>query len=535
MVRFPLMALLLLGLFACASNNNRKEFSRQDSSSTGLYLMPEAKAVSAFTHYKGSTTIAKPTVHHKNGSEVAQPVSVGVILAPLKVQWQEVTLANVDGPQVLTFAKGTRITFERKDFVRQDRKPIKGPIDIRLKEFYTKQEMLLHKLNTQTHKGELLESGGMIHIEAFNEGSPLEVAKGQDIPIEFPTLVQQPDMHVFYALLPGEDKPVEWIPGSNTISSATKASRFHLYSSNSFKENSVEFLFLSRQNSFYLESNLHDVVFCGAVSDVERSYTNRDSLLTYEGIPLSPLLGETPSGYLKAEFELNAFGKIKEGKSLVLTGPLKGANIDFRPLQTKRIGDNHNWEIIISPKEAPSSKLRFSFNLPRDIKKHVFLNVAYFVKEGVWDRLEYFLMQESARKAQESIQSSNTAKTAYYLLKSTRLGLINCDRFYAIPQEEKTDILILNAQDNVEYHLVFSKANAVLSANRVNERIAFSNVPKGAEANLIALRCENGSLLMAVLPITIGSGPVRQEDLYFANVTVEGFQKAIASLEKGNL
>jgi hypothetical protein len=536
MLRLPISALLLLILFSSACRNENTESITTDSLASGLFLMPERNTSTSLTRLASHSANHLPTTHRKNQQdETQQSATVGALLAPLHVSWQHVTLAAIEGPQVLTFAKGTRITFERKDFVRLDGKPIMGSIEVRLKEFYSKQEMLVHKLNTRTHKGELLESGGMLQLEAFSEGATLEIAKGQEVQIEFPTLIQQEDMQVFYALLPSEDEPIEWIPGNNATSPTSETKRFHQYSYSHLKDTKEEFLFLSRRNTLNLESNLNDVVFAGVVSDVERSYTNKDSILKYDGLLLSPLLGESPSGFFKAEFELNAFGKLKEDKSFVLTGPLKGATIDLRPLQTKRDNDKQNWEVIIAPKGTPSSTLRFTITLPKDVKKKVVLNVEYFVKQDVWNTIEYYLKQQQLRKAKESIRSSDVAKTSYYLLRSSRLGLINCDRFYTMPEEQKTDVLVLNTEQQTEYHLVFAEANSVLSAGRLNNRVQFANMPKGAKAYIIALKCEEAKLSMAILPITIGLGPVLQEDLRFAEVSPEGFQKAISGLVEGNL
>lgn len=54
-----------------------------------------------------------------------------------------------------------------------------GKITLELKEFYTKEDMILNGLSTITDKGELLESSGMFYINFKENGNQLKIASGK--------------------------------------------------------------------------------------------------------------------------------------------------------------------------------------------------------------------------------------------------------------------------------------------------------------------------------------------------------------------
>ena len=59
-----------------------------------------------------------------------------------------------------------------------------GKITFELKEFYTKEDMLLNGLSTITDKDELLESSGMFYINFKEEGKQLNIKKGKNYNVE---------------------------------------------------------------------------------------------------------------------------------------------------------------------------------------------------------------------------------------------------------------------------------------------------------------------------------------------------------------
>jgi hypothetical protein len=61
-----------------------------------------------------------------------------------------------------------------------------GKITLELKEFYSKEDMILNGLSTVTDKDELLESSGMFYINFTEEDKQLKIKKGKSYKVEIP-------------------------------------------------------------------------------------------------------------------------------------------------------------------------------------------------------------------------------------------------------------------------------------------------------------------------------------------------------------
>jgi hypothetical protein len=74
----------------------------------------------------------------------------------------------------ITGKEGTVITFPANAFVDEEGMAPAGPVKIDLKEYYGIREILAAKLQTKAGD-KLLESGGMLHIEATSGGKKLKL------------------------------------------------------------------------------------------------------------------------------------------------------------------------------------------------------------------------------------------------------------------------------------------------------------------------------------------------------------------------
>jgi hypothetical protein len=89
-----------------------------------------------------------------------------------------------------------------------------------------------------------------------------------------------------------------------------------------------------------------------------------------------------------------------------------------------------------------------------------------------------------------------------YIFNSTKLGWINCDRFYDV--DEKTT-LIVNTIDtfDVNFCLVFKSINSVMNVSEKKDTIKFKNVPIGMESTLVAFKKTNNETYYSSKNITI--------------------------------
>src|SRR5687767_8740078 len=94
--------------------------------------------------------------------------------------------------------QGTRLFIEKGTFQFPDGTPVTDSIKIELKEFYKKSDIVLAELSTESN-GKLLETGGMINIQATSEGREIEIKADKRIIAHFPkSKSSNQKMNLFY-------------------------------------------------------------------------------------------------------------------------------------------------------------------------------------------------------------------------------------------------------------------------------------------------------------------------------------------------
>jgi hypothetical protein len=99
---------------------------------------------------------------------------------------------NLNKKQTINGNQGTIVTFPAQCFGK-----VQGLVKIELIECYSIQEMILNGLSTQTTDGKLLESDGMIYLNALNEkGDTLEIMQGK-VKVQMPTKQRKENIQIF--------------------------------------------------------------------------------------------------------------------------------------------------------------------------------------------------------------------------------------------------------------------------------------------------------------------------------------------------
>jgi hypothetical protein len=106
-----------------------------------------------------------------------------------KVQIFEI---NTNKQQTIKGKQGTEVIFPAECFGK-----VQGKVKIELIECYSVQEMLLNGLSTQTTDGKLLESDGMIYLNALNStGDTLNIKQGK-VKVKMPTEKRKENIQIF--------------------------------------------------------------------------------------------------------------------------------------------------------------------------------------------------------------------------------------------------------------------------------------------------------------------------------------------------
>jgi len=104
--------------------------------------------------------------------------------------------------------EGTEITIPKNALIKANGKYALGKIDIELKEFYKKSDVIGANLHTMSN-GIMLESGGMIYVKASSKGEELQLKKGSEMTIGFASKINPSGMKTFYGY-PQKDKSIDW-------------------------------------------------------------------------------------------------------------------------------------------------------------------------------------------------------------------------------------------------------------------------------------------------------------------------------------
>ncbi|MCB0538282.1 MAG: hypothetical protein KDE33_12235 [Bacteroidetes bacterium] len=120
-----------------------------------------------------------------------------------------------DRDTLLTGEKGTLIFIPAGIFQNKDGKTVSGQIIIELIEAVNISDFLLNQLQTVS-KDQILQSGGMIFIDATSNEEPLKIKEGHTISIEVQTERKNPKMSLFSGSF--VDGKIDWNPteGMNT-------------------------------------------------------------------------------------------------------------------------------------------------------------------------------------------------------------------------------------------------------------------------------------------------------------------------------
>lgn len=110
---------------------------------------------------------------------------------------------------VITGQKGTILVFQSGSFIDSNENVVTENIDLELAEALTLDDMILSNLTT-TSKDQLLETDGMIYVNATSKGEQLFVNPEKPIYIEIPTSDRKPNMSVYKGIR-DENGNMNWV------------------------------------------------------------------------------------------------------------------------------------------------------------------------------------------------------------------------------------------------------------------------------------------------------------------------------------
>jgi hypothetical protein len=363
------------------------------------------------------------------------------LLAAQRAQPQHFTINSIDLNE-LQGEYGTRVSFAQSSFVTESGQQVSAPVDIELKECYTKEEMLQENLTTSSN-GKLLETKGAVHISAKCNGEEVHLKDGEEIKVQFPFSMGG-GYSFYYGDRNGDN--MNWTPTVPTEEEMTAA---------------VSKTRVTQPEFSYKGYNLNDYLI---------------SQLSY---PEDAKRNEL-SANVDATFTVDKNGKVQ---NVSCASSYK----TFRDEIIYTLEQMPRWKPASYGKKKISSQVKVSidFNLRRKTQIVVAFNS---------DDVVPLITDKTRNKQQEGAVMSSTCTTE-------RMGWIACSR--VTEQEGPRADVVVRSDAGTDVKLVYRNQMSIAGGANFVGYTRFSNLPIGAEVFVVAVRSQNGETFYAVEPMRL--------------------------------
>ncbi|MBP9221180.1 MAG: hypothetical protein KBF42_07345 [Chitinophagales bacterium] len=383
---------------------------------------------------------------------------------------------------VITCEKGTTVKFDPGIFVYADNKmPVSEDIIISVTEYLSTSDFLFKGLST-TSNNQLIETAGMVYLDASAGGRIVEIKAGEYYNIEIPSSTEKENMELFY--------------GKET-------------------EDGINWVSANRGNLMFYDDRNYNL--CGYYKKGKKVKTQFDGGIgaLYEYLHSQYVF---PDGFdeasSKKEIILNAtsyvnFSVNSEGQPIkVYTSPYIRTYADSQLVVAFQ--NSPCWITSVNIYEAKKMMIPVKMNWVRDPKKIP-------TKLLVNDKPE-------EKKFTASYEADR------YLMVSAQLGWINCDRF-TDPQIPKTNLfVVLDSTYDATVRIVFNDISSVMTGKRFTGGFEFQNLPGGQYATIVAMRIVDGKTEIATKKYLINGSTVN--DLVFKVADENELRRQFESIGK---
>lgn len=405
---------------------------------------------------------------------------------------------NTEKEFTVTCKEGTKLTIPAKAFVDvKTGKLARGKINLEVTEYYKLSDMLLDNLSTKSDD-KILETGGMLHLDANKKGKKLKLKSGKRIIMAFNNKGKE-NMQLFT----GEERSegVNW-----------KLQNTGKLISEYFEEDVEVSMAVIEEPPLYPgcdeEKNREEIVKCLSDNIAEYVKNNYDVTIADDDSKLSGKIK------LYAYFNINQNGDID---NIVARAP------------NKKLGD----EIIRVLESLPKLEPGFQRGTPVRVTYHL---PFYITKEGKtksYDVLEVRSLPRDSSITHRidnpiNIKTTSQRRLVNYAFASANLGWINCDRFVRSKKKKVKVKIKIKDHQGANVKMVFKSMSAILPSKKFDDGFDFRFVPSGEEITLIAIKKIDDKLYLSKKESTTDA--ISEQDLDFREVTIQELKSELQKL-----
>ena len=447
-------------------------------------------------------------------------------------------------------SKGTEVTIPNDAFCHMDGTPISGnEVVMKFKEAFDFQDMVDERLFTQT-EDQILETGGMIHIEASQDGKPLRLKEGMEIELIFPQQERKEGMELF---LGNEDENgTIWKPTGQEIASRVDRSNIPpifvdltpILEFNFEKLEEAPTLTFSEmmpypkpaRKSFepfkdnYSEEGYEEAMrkYKKVMEAYEKDKLERpEKLIAWNNEVnrrydmLKRHFKHQHNQEILEKLKLNIL-RLKDKKDEICNDRLVNALFNFMESEVGRIEYDTRQYLVKTFDKATGDVVKYrGLDLPA-----YNMYLGYHFIPGFADALSEVRSNISRKKYEMGIVDKDVL--GRYIVRSANLGWINCDRFLEVSDDRKTRLEFAKVSPDDQFFLIFKDIKSLIRPIDRNGKAVFRDVPLGEDVRLVAVSMKNGKAKMARRDFKIGSQ--RNNKLTFFNTGVKDLKSAFSDI-----
>jgi hypothetical protein len=495
---FGLITAIAVILWACNANNVSRsghllsniEHIQSNNPSHLLGLQKKSLAPQQVKKYqpKQKQVFTKTTIQSSNLQESQLPVLSSYQAEPpltLKSLYKELDVA----PQIFTIhpnqdntlncVEGTEIFIPKGSF-ELDEEDDNATVSIQVKEYYGKSALLMGNLGTVSND-QLIESGGTIYMEANLKGKQVQLKKGKNFEIKFPTKgkKKKEDMELFT----GEkqkDGQINWLSNGNmnyqsTIKGTNQPQKYIPRVRANPKINFNQFN-NDLQKKYLLPK--------------DQKFRKIKQIATFKFVisPAGKLLSVSTDSLIDPRFENAILPLLKK------LDHWKVINNNYNKSFNRKKNTDTITEYITV--KFYNRRVKVKGNYIRNDRKN----------KTWWGHLKDMSDQNTIPNQGFTYSNDTLTNSAMkYAFSSNKMGWINCDRFLGSDRPlANVEIPGSDEFGNTDFKLILKKINSIMPAYANNQGYVFPNIPKGYEATLLAIKVENNQIYATSKEIIAG-------------------------------
>jgi TonB family protein len=481
----------LIALFACTSKPGIEEpttiSSLPDSTINTSFASDctrvDSQAVTKILKEQKLKRASNPKAQSDITKNIPNRVTIKAILKEFDTKPLQEHKITGSCDTTIRLQEGTIIKIPSNAFIIKNtgQKP-KGKVRLMVKEYYSLSDILFANLTTTT-KTEIVETGGMIYINACAGTDTLALEK--EVEIRFPFKDEIEGMQLFTGQRDTSSIMI-WESFTEELESAT-----------------------DYENSFY--------AIAEEMPSFPGGYENFISFLRKNIKYPSDARRKGLEGTVYVNIVINANGEVREKRIL------KGLNESLNQAALNAFNNMPAWEPGKVAGKNVNVKMVFPVNFRLD-------GISFTSSSQPRTTYNDDLRRDFEENLSDSVlQKANANVVSHYILSSSKLGWINCDRFITKTPQTRFKVFV-GEGNNSDVKIIFENYKSVLPGYYVDGYYQFDNVPVGEPVTIIAIRAKNDNLMLAINKTIINNSIYSA--LNFKQVTVETLKEEMQKIKQ---